>query len=67
MLGAVLAYMITDLFDWRIAYFIGGGLGLLLLLMRVKVFESGIFDKVKEKPVSRGNFFQLFATVPQFF
>lgn len=67
MLGAVLAYMITDLFDWRIAYFIGGGLGLLLLLMRVKVFESGIFDKVKEKPVTRGNFFQLFATLPQFY
>ena len=67
MLGAVLAYMIADYFDWRTAYFIGGGLGLLLLLMRVKVFESGIFSKVKEKPVSRGDFFQLFASSRQFF
>jgi MFS family permease len=66
MLGAVLAYTIADHFDWRVAYFIGGGLGLLLLLMRVKVFESGIFSKVKEKPVSRGNFFYLFTSGPQF-
>jgi predicted MFS family arabinose efflux permease len=67
MLGAVLAYFIADHFDWRIAYFIGGGLGLLLLLMRVKVFESGIFSKVKEKAVTRGNFFQLFTSGKQFF
>lgn len=67
MLGAVLAYGIADLFQWRIAYFIGGGLGLLLLFMRVKVFESGIFEKVKEKSVSRGNFFLLFSSRKQFF
>jgi MFS family permease len=67
MLGAVLAYFVADNFDWRIAYFIGGGLGLLLLIMRVNVFESGIFTKVKEKAVSRGNFFQLFFSSKQFF
>jgi MFS transporter, putative metabolite:H+ symporter len=66
MLGAVLAYFIADHFDWRVAYFIGGGLGLILLLMRVKVFESGIFRQVKEKPVSRGNFFHLFTSSQQF-
>ncbi|MGZ8558651.1 MAG: MFS transporter [Chitinophagaceae bacterium] len=66
MLGAVLAYAVADYFEWRIAYFIGGGLGLLLLFMRVKVFESGIFNSVKEKPVSRGNFFQLFSSRKQF-
>jgi len=67
MLGAVLAYAVSDMFQWRVAYFIGGGLGLLLLLMRVKVFESGIFEKVKTKAVSRGNFFMLFTTRKQFF
>jgi MFS family permease len=67
MLGAVLAYFIADKFEWRIAYFIGGGLGLLLLFMRVKVFESGIFEKVKERAVSRGNFLMLFASRRQFF
>ena len=67
MLGAVLAYFITELFEWRTAYFIGGGLGFMLLFMRVKVFESGIFIKIKEKSVSRGNFFQLFTSSKQFF
>lgn len=67
MLGAVLAYFVADSFEWRIAYFIGGGLGLLLLLMRVSVFESGIFAAVKEKKVSRGNFFTLFTSGERFF
>lgn len=67
MLGAVLAYFVADNFDWRTAYFIGGGLGLLLLIMRINVFESGIFAKVKEKAVSRGNFFQLFISSKQFY
>ena len=67
MLGAVLAYAVSNYFEWRIAYFIGGGLGLLLLLMRVKVFESRIFKTVKEKTVSRGNFFELFSSRKQFF
>jgi putative MFS transporter len=60
LLGAVLANFVAKRFDWQIAYFIGGGLGLLLLIARVSVFESGIFLKVKESAVQRGNFFQLF-------
>jgi hypothetical protein len=67
VLGAVLAYFVADLFDWQIAYFIGGGLGLLLLLLRVSVFESGIFKVMKDKPVTRGNFFSLFASRRQFY
>jgi MFS family permease len=67
LLGAVLAYFIAEQFAWRNAYFIGGGLGLLLLAMRVSVFESGIFTKVKEQSVSRGNFLHLFSSQKQFF
>lgn len=67
MLGAVLAYFIADYFQWRIAYFIGGGLGLLLLLMRVKVFESGIFEKAKKENLSRGNIMELFTSRKQFY
>ncbi|MGV3505442.1 MAG: MFS transporter [Adhaeribacter sp.] len=67
VLGAVLAYFVADLFDWQVAYFIGGGLGLLLLLLRVSVFESGIFKELKEKPVTRGNFFSLFTSSAQFY
>ena len=61
LMGAVLANFVAKTFDWQIAYFIGGGLGLLLLLARISVFESGIFLKVKEQTVQRGNFFQLFS------
>jgi len=60
ILGAVFANFIAREFDWRAAYFIGGGLGLVLLLARISVFESGVFLKLKEQPVQRGNFFQLF-------
>jgi MFS family permease len=58
--GALLAYVASYLFDWRTSYFIGGGLGLLLMTLRVKVFESGIFLKLKEKSVKRGNILMLF-------
>lgn len=46
--------------SWQISYFVGGVMGLLLLVARVSVLESGIFLKTKEKNVARGNFFQLF-------
>jgi MFS family permease len=59
MLGAVLAYYISEHFDWRTCYFIGGGLGLLLLLLRVSVFESGLFREAQHSQVERGNFLML--------
>jgi MFS family permease len=60
VMGALLAYLISHLFDWRASYFIGGGLGLVLMVMRVRVFESGIFVKLKEQPVKRGDVLKLF-------
>jgi MFS family permease len=60
LFGAVVANFVAKAFDWQIAYFIGGGLGLLLLIARISVFESGIFLKVKEQSeVHRGNLMQL--------
>ena len=67
VLGAILAYFVVDLFQWRVSYFIGGGLGLLLLVMRVRVFESGVFTEIKNKKVERGNFLMLFRTRARFF
>jgi len=59
--GAVVAFFIAQWFDWRTCYFIGGGLGILLLFMRLSVFESGLFEKVeKNTAVVRGNFLMLF-------
>lgn len=58
--GAVLAYFIAKQFDWRICYFIGGGLGLSLLLLRVSVFESGMFKKLEHSQVKKGRFMMFF-------
>ncbi len=66
VLGAVLAYFITDLFNWRVSYFIGGGLGILLLFLRMQVFESGMFIKIKDEKVERGNMLILFSNRNRF-
>jgi MFS family permease len=60
--GAVVGGWVAQHMDWRTAYFVGGGLGLLLLLLRVSVAESGMFRELRQRatPVSRGNFFALF-------
>lgn len=62
LFGAVVAYFTVKEFGgWRNAYFVGGGLGITLLLLRVSVFESGMFQQLKEqKHISKGNFFALF-------
>ena len=64
--GALLAFTISYLFAWRASYFIGGGLGLLLLVLRMRVFESGIFVELKEKNVKRGNIGMLFTSKTRF-
>ncbi|MBL0049737.1 MAG: MFS transporter [Bacteroidetes bacterium] len=66
VLGAVLAGLIGKNFDWTTAYFIGGAMGLVLLVLRIGVFESGMYAKVKESKIKRGNFFQLFTNRQRF-
>ncbi|MEC8458177.1 MAG: MFS transporter [Bacteroidota bacterium] len=58
--GAILAFFISQWFNWRTCYFIGGGLGLTLLLMRMSVFESGLYYKIKSSHVEKGNFLMFF-------
>ena len=60
--GAVVAFIMKENFHWRTCYFIGGGLGLGLLILRVSVVESGMYNAVKTAGVQRGNFFMLFNT-----
>jgi MFS transporter, putative metabolite:H+ symporter len=64
--GAIVAYFISKEFSWRVCYFIGGGLGFLLLILRVSVYESGMFHEVKKTAVSRGNFFMFFNNISRF-
>jgi MFS family permease len=47
--GAIAAYFAVKLTDWRIAYFIGGSMGLILLALRVNVLESVLFDLSRRK------------------
>lgn len=65
--GAVVGYFVAELFDWRTSFFIGGGLGLSLLCLRIGVAESGIFGIAKEKSKQRGDFFSLFTNRQRFF
>lgn len=46
IMGAVAAGLVTELFDWRMAYYVGGGAGLLLLLARAALMESGLYEKM---------------------
>ncbi len=66
LMGAVVGYFVSEWQDWRTCYYIGGGLGIILLITRVSVFESGIFHETKNKEVERGNFFQLFTNRTRF-
>lgn len=59
--GAVLANAVASQLEWRAAYDVGGGLGLLLLLLRLGVAESSMFAKVRARPGSRGNVLMIFA------
>lgn len=61
LLGAILAYFVAAAFSWRTSYFVGGGLGLLLLAFRVGILESGMFVHTKNKVQRRGNFLLLFS------
>jgi MFS family permease len=60
--GAVIGGLVANQVHWRMAYFIGGGLGLALLVLRMSVAESGMFKQLRTNPVhvARGNFLALF-------
>jgi MFS family permease len=67
LLGAVVATFTVKLSgDWTIAYFIGGAMGFALLLLRIGVFESGIYKKVTQTSAVRGDFLSLFTNKDRF-
>ena len=65
LLGAVAAAYAGQ-YDWRTAYKIGGGLGVVLLLLRMGTFESGMFKNMADKDVSKGNILMLFSNRKRF-
>ena len=62
VMGTITAYFIYSLSgkDWRLCYFIGGGMGIALLFLRVSVLESGMYDAVKQSKEKMGNLLMLF-------
>ncbi len=66
-LGAVASATISKNFAWQTAYFVGGGLGLMLLLLRFRTFESDLFQDLKTtEGVSKGNFLSIFTNKERF-
>jgi hypothetical protein len=64
--GAILANFVAKGFDWRTAFYIGGLLGLMLLILRVSVSESGMFKGMEGTDTRRGNFLSLFTSRDRF-
>ncbi|MCC6722739.1 MAG: MFS transporter [Bacteroidia bacterium] len=64
--GAVIGFLVAEQFNWRVAYYFGGGMGIMLLALRVLMYESGMYAKTKVSNVKRGNFMSLFNNKKRF-
>lgn len=65
--GAVAAYLVYQTFqDWRLCYYAGGVLGILLLFLRVSIHESGMFKQVQQSEEKKGDFLSLFTNKKRF-
>jgi MFS transporter, putative metabolite:H+ symporter len=69
VMGTIVAYLVMNLSgnDWRLCYYIGGGMGFVLLFLRAGVFDSGMFKSAKEGGVQMGSLSMLVATRERFF
>lgn len=65
--GAVFAGLVGDMFSWKVAYIIGGCLGFLLLILRIQMLDSPVFQKMQqEKEIRRGDLRLLFQSRARF-
>jgi putative MFS transporter len=65
--GAIAASLVGQLTDWRTAYIIGGGMGIVLLVLRLVVCESAMFNAMAKGCVRRGDLLLLFKNRERFF
>ncbi len=65
--GAVAAGLVGDFFSWKAAYLIGGSLGVVLLLLRMRMLESGVYKHMEARDVRRGDVRMLFSSRERFF
>jgi len=61
-LGAVFAALVANKFNWQTSYWVGGIMGLCLLLLRVGALESSMFKNMHEEKnnIKKGSFLMLF-------
>jgi MFS transporter, putative metabolite:H+ symporter len=55
MLGAIFGAYIGGKYTWQFTYQLGGGLGFVLLILRLGVLESGLFNQMKDKTTIKGD------------
>ncbi|MFA7274637.1 MAG: MFS transporter [Crocinitomicaceae bacterium] len=68
LMGAVVANLTVEWSsDWTVAYFVGGAMGLALLVFRIGVVESGVFKNIQQNhSIGKGNFLSLFTNWNRF-
>lgn len=66
ILGAVAAFFISRVLDWRACYIAGGLLGMLLLFLRVKIMESSLYDSISASAVRKGDYRMFFTSRQRF-
>lgn len=62
ILGAVVAALVGNALPWQTAYLVGGALGLVLLVTRISLRESGLFKGLVRTGAARGSLQLLFAS-----
>ncbi|NUN68418.1 MAG: MFS transporter [Bacteroidetes bacterium] len=61
LIGALTASYVGGSFDWRVAYFVGGGMGFLVLALRmVTLQESSMFEQQRKAAHSHGDVLMFF-------
>lgn len=67
ILGAIFAAFVAETLSWQTAYLVGGCMGLVLLVFRLKTKDSLMFETVhKSKEIQKGNFFMFFQSRKRF-
>jgi MFS transporter, putative metabolite:H+ symporter len=56
MLGAIVGAYVGGHYSWQFTYQLGGAMGIVLLLLRLGVLESGMYSALKEKTIRQGDF-----------
>jgi putative MFS transporter len=64
--GALVANFVGKVMPWNYAFITGGVLGLLLLILRIKVTDSGMFKEIQHAAVTKGDFLSLFTNWRRF-